>query len=544
MKIHELCWSYFRARPWLVAMYVIFSMYYPLRILLIPFMAGKLTGEITGGMSMSVIKRLGVYISLLWVGALAMRMVLGVVDNRVSVDFQQFVRTRILHHVIETNRRNFQDLETGELLVKLFAIPETCYRAVRLVRINLLPTALVIACGVVIFGVLSRPIMLIYSGFVVALGVLSAVMARTLTRKTVCAMDGRDRLYEGIDETLGNMLWVYVNDAAEDEEARIDESARVAGRQELHVGTLQMTFYSLATVLKMGFMTAMLVAVGVMRARLLPVVAPIVFMIMSMDTVLYNAALDLMDFLGEVCRVRKTQAFLDRVDRAAVPVPPRNRLVKRVEDGRVEMRGVRVLRGDVAVIEDMSFTVPARARVLITGVIGSGKTTLVSVLVGLLPYQGSTTLDGHEVRDMSTAELSRAITFVPQTARLFNRTIEDNIAAGLPNVTRADIVAVLARLRLDSFPPLTQLAGKGGARLSGGQRTMVFLLRAFFRRAPIVVLDEPTAALDTRTRDTVVRAVRELFADRTVLVITHDESAAWNPTMRLRVRRPAGYEVK
>ena len=114
---------------------------------------------------------------------------------------------------------------------------------------------------------------------------------------------------------------------------------------------------------------------------------------------------------------------------------------------------------------------------------------------------------------------------MPQHPRLFNRTMWDNIRYGNPTLTPADVERALAANGLpvaDLMARLHRPVGKQGDRLSGGQRQLVWILRAHISKSDVLVLDEPTASLDGRTREHVLRLIESFMGARTVIVITHD----------------------
>lgn len=544
LSIGEVAWSYFRDRPWVVVLYVLLSFYYPIRVVLTPFLVGRITSELgkadVQAMSLPLMQRTAGWIVIGWVVALAMRTALGLLDAHLGPYYHIHVRNQVLDNVLYAYRRNYQEIETGDVLVKLFDLPETCYRAARKVRNGLIPTALALVCGLVAFAVLNRTLMWIYIGFLVVLGLMFVAVAYVLYRRWIHAMEERDRLHEDIDDFLGNLFSLYVTDTIEFEKERLQTAAHRYRVLNTQSWTRYAFFHTATTLLKMLFVAVMILAVGWMRlGGSITTVAPLIFVIFTLDTVLYSASLDYMDFMQEVCTIAKTQAFLHRVSQRSVAAPPPGRDERRTPTGRVVFRQVLVERDDrsAPILHHVNLVIEPQARVLVTGPIGGGKSTLLRLLAGLMPYVGSITIDGHEVRELSSTELKRAVTYIPQSPRLFNRTVLENILYGFDaaQVSADDVRDLLAQLRLPNFPPLDRVAGKAGSRLSGGQRTIVYLIRAFFRRTPIVILDEPTAALDPETKATVRRVTDRLFARQTLVVITHDFTVDWRKTQHIVV---------
>ncbi|MBI1844219.1 MAG: ATP-binding cassette domain-containing protein, partial [Actinobacteria bacterium] len=179
------------------------------------------------------------------------------------------------------------------------------------------------------------------------------------------------------------------------------------------------------------------------------------------------------------------------------------------------------------VLDDVHLDIPAGTRVGIVGRTGSGKTTLISLLTRFFdPTSGTILLDGRDVRRYRIDDLRQQFSMVMQDAVLFSASIGDNIAYARPNASHDDVVKAAKAAEAHDF--ITQMAdgyetlvGERGLRLSGGERQRISLARAFLRDAPIVILDEPTSAVDTLTEKEIMAAFSRLMANRTVFMIAH-----------------------
>lgn len=173
------------------------------------------------------------------------------------------------------------------------------------------------------------------------------------------------------------------------------------------------------------------------------------------------------------------------------------------------------------------FSLPAGKRLGLVGPTGSGKTTLVNLLLRFWEYQnGSILLDGHELRQYDPDNLRGRIAVVAQPTHLFNATLRENILLGSPKASQALIEQAASQAQLDDFilslpRGYDTWIGEGGLRLSAGERQRVAIARALLKNAPLLILDEPTANLDTVNERLVLEAIRVLMEGRTTLMITH-----------------------
>lgn len=179
------------------------------------------------------------------------------------------------------------------------------------------------------------------------------------------------------------------------------------------------------------------------------------------------------------------------------------------------------------VLHDISFEVKSGMRVGIAGKTGAGKSTLISLLFRFYdPSSGRIILDGRDLRDYQLHELRKQFSIVLQDSFLFSGTIRENIAYGALNCSEEEIIRAAKVANADEFirklPDgyLTKV-GEKGMQLSGGERQRIALARAFIANAPIMVFDEPTSSIDTKTEAAIVESMEKVMKGRTTFIIAH-----------------------
>jgi ATP-binding cassette subfamily B protein len=198
----------------------------------------------------------------------------------------------------------------------------------------------------------------------------------------------------------------------------------------------------------------------------------------------------------------------------------------------IRLEGVTMHHGREPVLQDVNLTIPAGSLTAILGPSGAGKSTLADLLVRFHdPVQGRITIDGMNLRDVSLSDLRQRVLLVDQAPFLFNATIAENIAFALPQATPTAIHSAASAAGLDALiarlpEGLATRTGERGLALSAGERHRIAIARALLRAPDVLILDEPTAALDEATERLVASGLRRALPHATLIVITHKPALA------------------
>ncbi|MDR2713388.1 MAG: thiol reductant ABC exporter subunit CydC, partial [Clostridiales bacterium] len=183
---------------------------------------------------------------------------------------------------------------------------------------------------------------------------------------------------------------------------------------------------------------------------------------------------------------------------------------------------------DQPVLSDITFSIKPGAKTALLGSSGTGKTTLLNLLIGFLPYdKGRITSSGIELKQISAAHLRRQIGYLDQHPYFFHTSIRENILIAKENATEEELRTAIEKARLaefiDSLPEgYDTLVGENGYKLSAGERQRLALARLFLQDAPLIMLDEATGSLDRKNRDDLFETLSRWWTDKTVLYITHE----------------------
>lgn len=182
---------------------------------------------------------------------------------------------------------------------------------------------------------------------------------------------------------------------------------------------------------------------------------------------------------------------------------------------------------DVTVFENLTLDIPAHQKIGLIGPSGAGKSTLVSMIMRFYDVsEGAVLLGGENIKNFSQKSLRRNIAVIPQDTSLFHRSLMENIRYGKLDATDEEVIEAAKKAHAHDFIDGLQdgyatLVGERGLRLSGGQRQRIAIARAILKDAPILILDEATAALDSESEEAIQKSLEELMQGKTVIAIAH-----------------------
>jgi ABC-type multidrug transport system fused ATPase/permease subunit len=522
----------------------------PLQDVLLPHLTGRVINAIREGQDTEGGTRTGagpsVMPAFLAVGVAvlvlqAAYVVQDVIDAKLFPSMQTYVRRHMLKCVLDAHDTSQQgELETGDLLSKFVKVPWTVANWFETAK-SLVPNLLVYVAATAYFFWLDAAL---GAGLLVAVVITFASLVQNL-RSCGDVSERRDRamngVQEGLDEVLHNLPAIYASNQKDAERAALHPREDLF--EELYFKTSMCSTWVKAwmvpaTVALVAFVLwrgQALVSSGAFSiGQFVSVFVVVLYMMMSMMRIIQHSRA-MVYYWGIIKASTDTLSGCGAADKpptgddVAGGARGRRTPPKADPDSIVSFEDVTYAHeGSLApAVAHVSLDVREGDRLAVVGRMGSGKTTLMRMMLRLIePASGRMKLRGTPYADLTVAEVRRTFGYVPQGAALFDRTVLENVAYGAIGVppTEADAWAAARRLGLDGVLGALPLgmrtpAGKGGSRLSGGQRQAVWLVRMLLLDADVLVLDEPTSAMDPASREAVARALSRF---RTVVIVTHD----------------------
>ena len=206
----------------------------------------------------------------------------------------------------------------------------------------------------------------------------------------------------------------------------------------------------------------------------------------------------------------------------------------KIDSSTIDFDNISFSYGKNHIFKNFNLHIKESEKVGIVGLSGAGKTTLCNLLLRMYDVEsGAVKLNNIDIRDITQDSLRKNISFVPQEAGLFNRTILENIKYAKPTATRAEVISAAKKAHIHDFiaklpKGYNTLIGNNGIKLSGGQRQRISIARALLKNAPILILDEATSALDSKNELLIQKSLANAMHGKTTLVIAHRLSTLRN----------------
>lgn len=438
---------------------------------------------------------------------------------RLKVD----LRHKLYTHLLELGPLATARMESGALSVVLVERVEACegYAARYLPSLFsaiLIPLAVVAvmlpvhpraAVALLLLG-LTLPLLLAISG----------LLAKAASEKQFVALQRLGGLFH---DRLQNLPLLKIFGAVERESVKLEQSADELRRRTMHV-------------LRVAFLSSFafdLLAVGGIIVAVMLTAAPSAAMLFTLLLVpeFFAPLRTLMATYHDRMNAVAASGEIERI--LTLPVHHRAGTVHRVEvtpKPTLEFRGVR-FGYDIGLFENLNFKVGGGEFVALTGPSGAGKSTLVNLLLGFArPLSGEILVNSTDLERMDADSRAGLFGWVGQRSFIFHGTLADNIRLARPEASDDEVMAAVRAAQLEKLiarlpEGLDAPVGERGYGLSGGEAQRLALARAFLQQGKILLLDEPTAGLDSETAAQLLSVIRLLASERTVLMVSHDPVA-------------------
>ena len=506
--------------------------YYPLEMLIFGFLFGKIfskIGDIKKNKN-SIIILIGfiffAYFSLELIGYLKERF-----DSYYYPKMDHHIRFQIIDLIYDKLSINYESINNGEFIGRLLKIPSVLSYFFERINRTVLPMVISII-GVCIFFLVMNWKLGVSSIILFSIGIFIfyKVCQKNVKKSRMREID-ENKLIDEIDDSLHNSFSTITTGCINKEKNRLNnkhssfnniynDQMKSTANVKFIAGILNVIIF----IILISYIFYLNKTNSISNSLTITFIIILVFLIKKIRFntpracemfVFWGTIKENDTFLGSLISDIFIDGHIDKLD-----------LV-----GKIQFKNVTFNYKDSSqkALDNVSFTVNPKENIAIIGKNASGKTTIIKLLLGFYnSSEGEILIDGVNVNNIKKEYLRNKISIVHQNVKLFNRTVLENIAYGT-KYSLPEIKEKLKKLKVmevfTNLPNgLNTMAGKYGDKLSGGQKQIIYMLRCYFRENPIILLDEPTAAVDQYHKNFVLEMINELTKNSTCIIVSHDPS--------------------
>ena len=441
-----------------------------------------------------------------------------------------FTRQEVISIIIDKYKTNYEDLELGNTITKIIKTPWLLHDIFYTLEDFVFRNIIIIFSS---FGYLyyyNSKLGLIYIACMCMIFVICYLYTKSCYKLAKQKDYSFDEVHEEIEDTLSNLISIYTSQKVDYEKKRLNKISSDLFNIEKKYGYCNNKFRIFYTII---FIIVFIVLNGysyyIFRKDLI-----------KLDTLISIIIINYSLLSSFMTLYYDTNSFIDVKGRLSVfneyinnlPYSSKNNILKIKTPNNLVIKFVDVgfyYKKDKYILKNFNLTIKNEDIIAIIGSIGSGKSTIAKLLSRLNEYQeGKILISKYELNTLNIDNLRTIINYIPQHPKLFNRTLFQNITYGIDKkIDVKEIYEILDKLNVTETTKLFKKnmfknVGKNGSTLSGGQRQIVWLIRAVLKNSKAIILDEPTASLDQKSKIQIIKFIKEFSKNKIVILITHD----------------------
>lgn len=530
LSIYSILVSFMKKNTLIFVIYFLITiLLYPFHYIIIPKYYGMVINSFKDKSKAFVyfVKMLlGAYV-LCWI----LEMCLYKTQSVIFPEFAEYTTGSIFEFIIDHYELDFENIHTGEILSKIIRMPGVLADCLQTFGVEFIRELFVSITAVYTYYSVSTLTMSVYIGYAIFYYVFVYFLFKYLLGFDIEKNKAQDKMYECLVDCFNNFSSIYAFNQQPQEKQRFYDYIFKDYKERV---IMSWSKYLNAASLWGGVTVSLFVSLNYLiyyeyTQKKIDAETLISTFIVTFSIIrLYEKAVLNADRYSDIYgKVLDTENFFNEISRYNMNANKKN--INRFKNGDIVFKGVYHKYKNQFVLENIDIHIEKGEKVAFVGQIGSGKTTLIKLLLGFqILNMGKITIGDMDVNHISNTQLRENIFYIPQKPKLFNRTLYENITYGIEKKpSKESILLLLDDLKLQDIRTvfehkMDQSVGVEGNELSGGQRQIVWLLRAFYRQAPVLVLDEPTAALDPATKVLVMDIIKRINIGKTVIIVSHD----------------------
>ena len=537
--------EYIKQNKILFLFYVLLLFIYPLHKVILPKYYGKVISNLNQSKNQKFMENVK-YLLYIFITYNVLIAVLNKVQGSFIPGFSEYAIQHIFSTLLQNKKLNYENLEVGEILAKIIKVPNIIYKYLDLLRTLIFSQLFITAGTLWYYSTISSRMLYIYTGLSLGLILLQIITYYATMDIEIQREKEKDNIYQHFQDLLNNLISVVVCKQENYEKEYLHEKFKPFVKvfyKSLNINFIYRVIYAVYTVIAFIILNSYLYfdyeSKVITKEQFISSFI-VTYSILHLFTDANSSIRQVVDMYSQVKDMENYFNEKTKLDQE-MQIHTED---KSFSHGIIEFQNVSYkyeenaeFKGKYAyALKNINVKIEKNENVAIIGQIGSGKSTFVKLLLKFFePSEGEILINNINLKHISRDELYDHIFYIPQKPKLLNRSLYENIFYGI-KVEEKDkssniekIKKIMNEMKLEEniidifMEKMDQRLGNDGIKLSGGQRQMVWIIRAMLRNPSIIMFDEPTSALDKKNKENIIRVIKEIGKDKTILIISHDE---------------------
>ena len=531
----EIYDQFYKDNKWKYFVYMILYIRVPLKQIGMPHFYGKVIGALNKKDTNTAGKLLLLLLGI-WILLQTLNLTKEYLYTKMWPKLIAFSEQILFKRIIDSYNTNFKELKVGELVTKLVKMPWILDEVIYYIHF-FTENVIMMISNLVYLTIKSKLLGLAYLVGVIIFLILGNSFIKNCRKVIIEKEEKYDQVHGKIEDVLSNLITVYTGKQQKQETDRVIKENKKIISLEIKKGLCQLKYkvgFSVVNILifiALNFISFNLFKKGKIDLSALSAIFILNYNILNTLIIYFKNAQQYVNVSADYMYLNN---FLESLPDFDLKAERSKDKIRNTDYGiRIDFKNIdfKIESTDKQIYNNLSLTIPENQNVVIMGSIGSGKSTLAKLLVKLHePDKGKILLNGVNYDKLNIDNIRKNIIYIPQMPILFDRTLWENISYGFNDgdIKKSDVLDMLNKMGMEDLSEIfnerfDKSVGKKGSFLSGGQRQVVWVLRALFGKAKVIILDEPTSALDDESKINVRKMIRFLTRKRTLIIITHDK---------------------
>ena len=527
---------------WLFILFMISVLLsYPLESIVLPQIYSRFFTEIKSGNKKLFVKYF-MYIVIVLVIIYSAYMLMGYVEIKFLPKMNEYVINFIYKNILLKNKNNYNEIEFGKLISRTNLLPTTLRDFNNLIFIWIIPRAISIILINIYFFYVNYKLGIISVIIVLILIIFNVFNYDKCITTSSIRYKYFEKKSEEIHDRLSNIFSIYSAGMIDKELSSFyDNTTQYINKFEDNLKCINYNKFVniillLITFIFLNFIVFYLfykktITLPILIATLLTITyyIPCFYTITSTFRELIHCLgvfREIDPFIKDIYLYHKNNQKDYENNTTKYENNKNKELI--IKSGKIDINNLTFGYGNYLIFNGLTLHIKDGEKMAITGSSGNGKSTLIKLIMGYYKVDNEMIkIDDIDINNYDLNTLRQQISYVNQNTKLFNMSIMDNIKYGT-NMSNKDVINIINDIGINSLyanldDGFDSKVGVGGEKLSGGQRQMIHILRCFGKNNKIIILDEPTSAIDVYTKSLILKAIQKLSKQCTLIVITHDK---------------------